>query len=250
MLKYIILALVIIFWGSINKGQPLPDLREEINVYEQLYDAPLHLINGENSSIRQLASNKPLIIALIFTRCSGICSPLLLQLRENLKNTPIDDNSQFTVLVVSFDPRDSLKDMIWMAGRFGLVDNNDWRFAVTDSINQLISSIGFNPVWDDKSQQFDHDALLVGVNSEGYITKKLIGMRDEHEIGLLISSINNIYLPTYRLPGSNNLFSCFNYDPRTGKNKPGLGLLFIALPALISFSLVFGIRFIVRRKAV
>lgn len=226
-----------------------PDWNEETNIYESISNVPLKLINGKEIFLHQLAAEKPLIVALIFTRCTGVCSPLLFQLMENLQNISSGKDNQYSVLVISFDPFDSLKDMRLMAQRIELDNNQQWQFAITDSINRLNASVGFYPVWNDEIKQFDHDALLVGVNSDGYITKKLIGLRNEKEIRLLISSINNVFSPTYRLPNPNNLFSCFNYDPATGKNTPGLGLIFIALPAVISFSLVIGIRFWVKRKS-
>jgi hypothetical protein len=136
--------------------------------------------------------------------------------------------------------------MDFLAKKFGLNNDNQWTFAVTDNIENLNKSVGFDPVWDSVQNQYDHDALLVGINKEGYITKKLIGLRDEHELELLINSINNVFAPTYRLPNQNQLFSCFNYNPKTGKNTPGLGLLFIALPAVITLLMLFSISYIVR----
>ncbi len=251
MFKNFIFPFLIFVFASISIIQAqTPNWSEETNIYDKVYDASLQLISGKNISLHQLAEKKPLIIALIFTKCTGVCNPLLFQLMENLQHNPSDKNNPYYVLVVSFDTLDALKDMELMARRIELQNNKDWQFAITDNISQLNASVGFNPIWDDNIQQFDHDALLVGVNSDGYITKKLIGLRNEKEIGLLIRSINNVFSPTYRLPNPNILFSCFNYDPRTGKNTPGLGLLFIALPAVISFSLVLGIRFLVKRKAV
>jgi hypothetical protein len=136
--------------------------------------------------------------------------------------------------------------MDFLAKRLGLENDKQWTFAVTDNIDNLNKSIGFDPVWDSTQKQYDHDALLVGINKEGYITKKLIGLRDEHELELLFNSMNNDFAPTYRLPYKNQLFSCFNYNPKTGKNTPGLGLLFIALPAIITLFMLFSISYIVR----
>ncbi len=220
-------------------------MKEEENIYERIYDAPLNIAGGQNLSFYELYSGKPLLLAMVFTRCTGVCSPFLLQLSENLRFT---DHS-FNVLVLSFDPRDSLNDMELMAKRFRLNSNKNWLFGTTKKIEELKQSIGFSPVWDSISGQFDHEALLVGINGEGYITKKLIGMRNGHDLDLMIASIHNVYSPTYRLPTKNALFSCFNYNPITGKSKPGLGLLFIALPAVLTFLLLVSIRFLVRDKS-
>lgn len=237
--------LVFILFSSYLQSQDNSDWREEQNIYEKIYNAHLQLADGSNTTIRQLSSKSPLIVTLIFTRCTGVCYPLLLRLNEELKNA---DSEKFDVLVISFDPRDSIKDMINLSNRFGLENNKDWNFSVTDSIALLNKSVSFNPVWNDSAQQFNHDAYLIGVNNQSYITKKLIGMRDTKSLNALIRSINSEYSVTYRLPSKNNAFSCFNYDPVTGESSPGLGLLFIAIPPALSFLILITIRLVVYLK--
>lgn len=61
-----------------------------------------------------------------------------------------------------------------------------------------------------------------------------MGLRGQNELENLIKSINIMFVPTYRLPAFNLLFSCFNYNVETGKNKSDLGLLFITLPMILS----------------
>lgn len=247
MFKSIVFTLITIFLSLIANAQTASTgMEEETNIYEKIVNAPLYVNEKQPMTFDELYHQKPLLVALIFTRCSGICSPFLLQLKDNLQ-LKADDKS-FNILVISFDPRDNLEDMNNMARRFGLENDPQWIFAVTDSIEQLNQSIRFHPIWDSTTNQYDHDALLVGINREGYITKKLIGMRTKHDIDLIIASVNNIFAPTYRLPNKNSLFSCFNYDPITGKNTPGLGLLFIALPAVLTILLLVSISYIVRKR--
>ncbi len=237
MLKNTLLAILLAGGCFMASGQSSSaEVGEEVNIYQKLYDAPLVTSQKQITSFDTLLNEKPLLIGLIFTRCSGVCNPFLIQLKENLQFT--SNNNSVNVVVISFDPRDSIADMKSLAQRLGLENNTQWTFAVTDSIKPLIQSIGFSPVWDSVKQQYDHDALLVGVNKEGYITKKLIGIRSANDLSLLIGSVHNIFSPTYRLPSKNALFSCFNYDPTTGKNTPGLGLLFIALPAIVTVMLL------------
>jgi cytochrome oxidase Cu insertion factor (SCO1/SenC/PrrC family) len=246
MFKNIVLTFLTINFCIIANAQTTSaGLKEETNIYNKIYDAPLNIGAEKQLAFHELYARKPLLLALVFTRCSGVCNPFLLRLKENLQFK--NKNDSFNVLVLSFDPRDSLGDMELLAERFGLENDNQWIFGVTDSIENLNQSIGFAPVWDSVSKQFDHDALLVGINSEGYITKKLIGIRQGHDMDLLIASVNNVFSPTYRLPNKNMLFSCFNYDPKTGKNKLGLGLLFIALPAVLTVLLLLSVSYFVRR---
>lgn len=225
---------------STSAQSPSTALKEETNIYEKVYDAPLY-VSGQGAAVfNELYDRQPVILALVFTRCSGVCNPFLIKLKETLQFGQ-NDKTPFQVLVLSFDPRDTPEDMKRLAQNLELHENPQWKFATTDSIAPLIHSVGFAPVWDSLRQQYDHDALLAGINKEGYITKKLIGLRERGDLKLLIESINNVFVPTYRLPNQSTLFSCFNYDPVSGKNKPGLGLIFLALPAVITFILLLSI---------
>ncbi len=243
MFKYAFYTLTLFLSCNLNLtlGQSQQDFREEENIYNQIYNAQLKLTDGKIATIHGLAEREPLIIAFVFTRCSGICSPYLLQLKENFIALSRENSKPYNVLVLSFDPDDSLSDISYIAQQFNLLSDKRWLFGVTNNITALNTSVGFHPVWNPAIKQFDHDAPLVGVNSQGYICKKLFGIRSEKDISLLISSINNEYTPTYQLPSKNSLFSCFKYDPLTGKNNPGFGLLFIALPAILTIAILVGI---------
>lgn len=248
MFKSIVFACLIfsfVFATDAQSQEPSDGFKEEFNIYEKVYDAPLK-IKEEELDFSQLYAKKPVLLALIFTGCAGICNPFLIQLKENLQFKSNTDN--FNVLVLSFDPRDSRDDMDLLCSRLGLENNKQWLFATSGEIKQLTESVGFYPVWDSTRSQFDHDAMLVGINTEGYITKKLIGLRNKPDLALMINSVNNIYSASYRLPGKSQLFSCFNYNPETGKNTPGLGLLVLTLPAVLTLFLVAGVSWFARRN--
>ena len=76
-----------------------------------------------------------------------------------------------------------------MAKRFALKDNKQWLVGVTNHIEILNKSIGFNPIWDSTINEYDQDTLWVGIDNEGYNTEKLIGMRHGHDLDLLIASV-------------------------------------------------------------
>lgn len=245
---FTIIALSFLFCQSAVAQIASTGLEEENNIYEKGFDARLRLSNGDHRTLTQLYAGKPVLLALVFTRCSGVCNPFLVQLKENLQFKT--DTADFSVLVLSFDPRDTREDMQHLSERLGLDDNKQWLFATTSDIEKLNQSVGFNPVWDSTRSQYDHDALLVGINKGGYVTKKLIGIRNKSDIDLIIRSVNDVFSPSYRLPSKNRLFSCFNYNPVTGKNTPGLGLLFLALPAIITLLLLLGISYSVRHRQI
>ncbi len=157
---------------------------------------------------------------------------MILNLYENINHLQSDKN--FRVLVLSFDSMDNIKDMCRFATRYGLENNKQWIFATTSQIKELNTSIGFNPIWDASKKQFNHEALFVGINKDGYITKKVVGIRSYTVLSDMIKEINNEFVISYPLPKINMLFSCFDYNPITGKKKPSWGLLILLLPFIIT----------------
>ena len=126
-----------------------------------------------------------------------------------------------------------------LSERYSLQNDHQWIFTTADQIDSLNQSIDFHPIWDSVRQQFDHEALLVGINMNGYITKKLVGMRDDRALLSVIKDINNEFILSYPQPGSEASISCFEYDPTTGERKFSYGFLFMIFPAVVTVGLVF-----------
>lgn len=211
------------------------DLSEEEGLYAPVADVRLRTSDAE-MRLSQVYSRQPVMLALIFTRCTGICSPFMLELSENMR--ALDPKSKFKVLVVSFDPRDSNADMDRYARLFQVDQDERWIFATTDQIDELTGSVAFRTEWDSTRQQFEHEALLVAVNGNGYITRKMIGMRGRKDLASMLTTLEGTFLPSYPLPGKESMLSCFTYDPVTGVRKPSYGLLVLLVPGLLTFLLV------------
>lgn len=211
------------------------NLAEEQGLYTPIADIHLRTTSAQ-FPLSELYARQPVLLALIFTRCTGICNPFLLQLSEHMR--ALDPKEKFKVLVVSFDPRDSNADLERYARLFNLEHDGRWVFATTRQIDELITSVGFISTWDSTRQQFDHDAFLVGVNGNGYITRKMEGIRDRKDIASMIKTINGEFIPSYPLPRDGVMFSCFTYDPVTGVRKPSVGLLILLVPAVLTLVLL------------
>lgn len=221
--------------GTAWAGSVGDDLAEEQGLYAPITDVQLNTATAQ-FRLSEVYARQPVMVALVFTRCTGICNPFLLQLSENMR--ALDPKEKFRVLVLSFDPRDSNADMERYARLFNLEHDERWLFATTDQIDELITSVGFFPTWNDTDQQFDHEALLMAVNGNGYITRKMEGIRDRKDIASMIKTIDGEFLPSYPLPREGVMFSCFTYDPVTGVRKPSVGLLFLLVPAVLTVLLL------------
>lgn len=217
---------------------------EERKLFTPIKNVEIRTAEGK-TNLSDLYDKSPIILVLVFTRCTGICSPLLSNVKENIRQQ--QTNEKYKVLVLSFDSRDSISDMLQLAKRYKLEHDKQWIFATTNQIGPLNISVGFNPIWDSTSQQFDHEALVVGVNGNGYITKKLNGLRASSDFHSLIKEINNEFVLSYPLPRKNMLFSCFTYDPATGKKKISIGMLVMLLPVVFTLLVVAGLATIKRK---
>ena len=236
MYKGLLTCLTAVAIASPTGAQPVSDnLAEEQGLYTPIADIQLRTTSAE-FRLSELYARQPVLVALIFTRCTGICNPFLLELSEHMR--ALDPKEKFEVLVVSFDSRDSNADMERYARLFNLERAERWVFATTDQIDELNRSVGFLPTWDSTRQQYDHNALLVGVNGNGYITRKMEGIRDRKDVESMIKTIDGEFIPSYPLPREGVLFSCFTYDPVTGVRKPSFGLLILLVPAMLTLMLL------------
>lgn len=233
-IRYIMLLVFIVSAPSLMAQKNV--FSEEKNIYDQIADIKLTTLSGQKS-LSEIYGASPVLLALVFTRCTGVCNPFILRLYEDLKILRTDD--KYTVLVMSFDPRDNIDDMKHFARRYGLQDNDQWIFGVTNQIAKMNNLIAFYPQWDEAKQQFDHEALLTGINREGYIIKKLTGIRHQADLALMLKEINGRFIPSYPLPTANTSFSCFTYNPTTGENTPSVGLIVLMSPLFITLLIVF-----------
>lgn len=142
---------------------------EEQHLFTKIENINIETKSG-NYPLSKFYSQRPIILTLIFTRCTGICSPSILLLSENLMKSEL--KKDFKLVVLSFDPMDSLKNMNYFSDKLNLSENEQWIFGITKDIPTLLKNVGFSPTWDSTQQQFDHDAFLVGINQNGLIVKK------------------------------------------------------------------------------
>ncbi|MBS1666331.1 MAG: SCO family protein [Bacteroidetes bacterium] len=221
---------------------------EESRVYQQVADITISTNSDGIKKLSDLYSESPLIIAFVYTRCIGICNPFLAELSQNISLSGTDAKQHYKVLVLSFDTSDRVEDMNKLAARFNFENNKHWIFATTQQADILNKSVGFNPIWDGSRMQFDHEALLVGINQYGYVVKKLTGLRNPDDISLLLRELNGVFVASYQLPGNNSLLSCFTYNPATGERKISLGLLLLIAPFVFSLVIVFIMAIIMNRR--
>jgi len=210
---------------------PLPE--EGRYVGRRVGDLVFRDARGQQGSLRDLGRETPLIVALVFTRCAGVCSPLLASLAEAQGRA--GDRGSYRTLVLSFDPRDTPADMEELAARLGRRGAADWTFAVAgeDDVRRLADTLGFWSSWDADRRQFDHPGMLAALD-RGRVVRLLVGPRVEPaRLQEVVRELRGDFVPAYALPGR-VLFRCFQYRADTGELRLDWGFLVLLVPGLLA----------------
>lgn len=212
--------------GADDRSIP-PDEDRFINA--ELPDVEVATTAGVSLSLAEIAAGRPLLLAFVFTRCTGVCSPFLASWRLADQWLPAGRAVQRVVL--SFDPRDSTADMAAFARLFGVGNDAGWTFGIVapDDIRRVTSAAGFWYDWDESRQQFDHPAMLAAVR-DGRLVRLLVGGSvSAARLDELTREASGQFVASYPLPGRVR-FRCVQYDPLTGRLALDWGFALLLVP--------------------
>jgi cytochrome oxidase Cu insertion factor (SCO1/SenC/PrrC family) len=209
----------------VDRSKP-PDEDRFLNA--ALPNVTLATTSGMHIDLASLASGRPLLFALVFTRCTGVCSPFLSAWRA--ADRSVTTASSVHRLVLSFDPRDTVDDMAAVARHLGAQNDPDWTFAVAspDDVRRLADAAGFWYDWDPSRQQFDHPGMLAAARDGRLVRLFVGGTVTSARLWELMREASGEFVASYPLPGRAS-FRCVQYDPRTGRASLdwGFALLFV-----------------------
>lgn len=207
--------------------EPPPDESRYVNM--PVPDVVIRTAAGERR-LSSLWTEGPVILTFVFTRCAGVCSPYLRELRsaDGALGSPPDVRR----VVLSFDRRDTVEDMRQSAEHMGVAGRAGWTLGIADAadVDALTRALGFWSSWDEASQQFDHPAMLAGIRN-GRVARLLVGETvTPGRLGEVIREARGEFVASYPLPGRVR-FRCFEYDGATGRATLAWGALIMILPA-------------------
>lgn len=204
-------------------------------LYRPVPDILVHSWPKRSFRLSELWRERPILLTLIFTRCAGACSPLLRSLKAAAASVG-GAGRDYTLLVLSFDARDTTSDMVELAEHLGLSKDQAWIFGIAPAqdIAQLIQATGFWFEWEEASRQYDHPAMVIGIR-DGRIVRFLIGGAvSPARLLEVVREMRGEFVPAYPLPRRNILFRCFQYDPTSGRWKPDWGFLLLLIPGMMT----------------
>jgi protein SCO1/2 len=235
---------------SQSETNGLPKVLNNVGI-EQHLGAQLPLdteFKDENGNAVKLSQyfgkGRPVILALVYYECPMLCNEVLNGLTGSLKGISLDAGKDFDVVAISFDARENDKPDLaknkreGYLGRYGRAGSeNGWHFltGTQSSIDAITKSVGFNYVYDDKTEQFAHVGGVTIITPDGKISRYYYGIDYEPrqlKLGLLDSAEAKISSPTDQL-----LLYCYHYDPSTGK----YGFAILRVLRVVGVAVILGI---------
>ena len=223
LLVLVLLALPLYADNSATAPKLPSDVRAVQNLDAQIpLDTMLRDESGRVVRLKDYFHGKPVLLNFVYYRCPMLCSMALEGVASALTELKFNMGSDYDVITISIDPRDTPKDArikkdkyIKRYGRFE--GESGWHFLTgpESAVRKVANVAGFHYAYDIKADQFAHPAMLVVLTPQGRISRYLYGFdykgRDLR-LALVEASANKIGTATDQL-----LLLCYHYDPTTGK---------------------------------
>jgi protein SCO1/2 len=185
-------------------------------------DLPFKDEAGHRVTLGDCTAGKPTVLVLAYYRCPMLCTEVLNGLLRALRATPADVGSTFSVVVVSFDPREkpplaAVKKASYLEeyGRPGA--EAGWHFLTGDplAVAALADAVGFRYRYDPDTEQYAHGSGLVVLAPDGTVSRYLLGVRFEpRDLRLALAEAGEGMVG--RPVADAALLLCYRYDPATG----------------------------------
>jgi protein SCO1 len=178
--------------------------------------------NGQVVRLGQYFREKPVVLALVYYQCPGLCDLILNGLSHTMEQISLNVGSDYEVVTVSFNPKETWQlanakkaNYIEKYNRTGAKEG--WHFLTGDeaSIKSLADTVGFHYKYDPVNNQFAHASAIYVITPEGKIARYFYGIEykpRDFRLGLVEASANKIGTPADQV-----LLFCYHYDPTTGK---------------------------------
>ncbi|OGR46906.1 MAG: hypothetical protein A2X37_00320 [Elusimicrobia bacterium GWA2_66_18] len=187
--------------------------------------------DGKKVVLRRMV-DRPTVLALVYYRCAGICTPLLVSLTKTLNELPLEPGKDFKVVTVSFDPLDTpqlakKKRLNFLRQIQRPFPPSAWRFLTgsPSSTRALADSVGFG--FAKKGEDYVHPATLMILAKDGKLTRYMYGttfLPADMQLALTEASSGTIRPTVVKFLGF-----CYTYDPESRRQVFRLNRVFGAL---------------------
>lgn len=211
--------------GTINKSKGLGVDQKIGN------QVPLNLefVNsqGQRVALRQYFGKNPVLLNLVYFDCKAVCTveeqALLASFAKMEKSTtlPLRIGRDVDILTISINPTET--PAMAAAKKAEIVPNLDYNAGVgwhyltgtQDSIQKLVTAVGFKYTYDAKDNLINHPAALILLTPDGKVSQYFFGDDyPERPLGQAIAAAAENKLGQTQ---DFIFFGCLAKDPRTGQ---------------------------------
>lgn len=197
--------------------------------------------NGAEFSLSSLL-DKPLILALSYFECDGICATINKDLKRTLEATgALVPGEDYRVLTVSFNKDDNAETLKMFTEKLALSGQMEkgWKLATlksVDDIKALTKSVGYNYFWSKRDRVFIHPNVFIFISPEGTVSRYLYGANlkgFDIEVAVAEAGFGTTARSKFKDMTNLLLVACYSYNFKEGSfvlNYP----LFIAAGSLFT----------------
>lgn len=237
-----------------SEPDPLAGVSFEQRLGEQ---APLDLpfIDEQGRTVRfgDFFGAQPVVLVLGYYDCPMLCSLVRNGLVAALNQVPLGVGSDFQVVNVSIDPRETpmnaANTRAAIVARYNRPGSETgWHFLTgsQDSITQLTEAVGFTYYYDERIDQYAHAAGILILTPEGRLARYFYGIEfnpSDVRLALVEASGNKIGSPVDQL-----LLLCYQFDPSTGKYT-GLVLTLVRIGGVLTVMFLLAALYLLSRSS-
>lgn len=205
----------------------MPPVLREVGFDQRLNErVPLDVVlrdeQGRAVTLGDYFGPRPVVLTLVYYECPMLCTQVLNSLVGSLTTLSLDPGTDFELVTVSFDPRET--PMLAAAKKATYLERyrragaeQGWHFLTGDeaSIRRLTGAVGFRYVYDQDVQQYAHPAGITVLTPDGRLSRYLYGIEygpRDLRLALVDASAGRVGTAVDRL-----LLYCYHYNPATGR---------------------------------
>jgi protein SCO1/2 len=183
--------------------------------------------SGRAVRLQDYFGGKPVILVLAYFRCPKLCTEVLNGLVQAMLDCPLDIGTDYRVITVSFDPRETpdlaaAKKRAYLQRLGRPAAEGAWHFLTGDkpAIERLTRAVGFRYAYDARFDQFAHPSGILVLTPRGKIYRYFLDIRysaRDLRFSLIEASNNQVGSVIDQV-----LLFCFHYDPVEGKYGPAV----------------------------
>ncbi len=175
-------------------------------------DVELTLEDGRTFRLSQVAKDRAVLLSFIYTRCTLACPMIVKGIKKAVADLRGRD---YRVLIVDFDERDGVNDLVRFRTKEGLDESWVVALAKGQDLSKLTRSLDFKFFYDEKTDMFAHPNVLVVLSPELKVVAYFLGV--SYDGSKLAKAVDKAYTGGTLLdPIKGLLLKCFRYDPITG----------------------------------